>query len=136
MVSKRNQEILDCQNLELLSDLDKPTALSTLAAMEYSDILKLSYRQAIRLWAPLQRSRKGWKGSSAYVVATQPLDINAFKNRLSDLEDLWKEANKKGGSRYPSVEGSEYWYKARTQGSPDFIFSEDGTDLQWVGVGT
>jgi hypothetical protein len=136
-------------SLDSLSDLDKGTALAPLAAMKYSDIIHLSYRQALRLWVPLNREE--CSADRLRHIAALPPTIGSLRMRLEDLEDCWARYHNIAGQRpdrhkYPSIFYNQVWNDARTSkselvvntlskaietGSPDFIYA-DG-DLVYVG---
>ena len=120
-----------------LSDLDHKTALAALTAMEYSDIIHLSYRQAIRLWIPLSKTE--WYVKTLRSYLDRKLDPHTLSFCLEHLEDYWLEHHCKGYSNvYPPILDNEVWrkqiYQMGVATLPDFIYSEDGTDLQWVGA--
>jgi hypothetical protein len=139
-------------SLDSLSDLDKKTAIATLAAMKYSDIIQLSYRAALRLWLPLNRGK--YRADQLRCVATIPPNISSLRLRVEDLEDRWAEHHRIAGGRrpdshkYPSIFYNQVWNDARGEEhrnsdgsvdienrckSLDFIYSDDG-DLRWVGT--
>jgi hypothetical protein len=138
-------------SLDSLSDLDKKTALAILTAMRYSDIIQLSYREALRLWVPLNRGK--CRADRLRHTAAIPPNIGTLRMRIEELEDCWAEYRHIAGTRhdnheYPSIFYNQVWNDARGEEhrnndgsvdienrckSPEFIYSDDG-DLRWVGT--
>jgi hypothetical protein len=146
--------------IDSLSDLDPKTALATLAAMEYSDIIHLSYRQALRLWVAVPSIRRKTYADRMRQVAAREPRVEWLKEVINDLEYAKRYTRDSKGwfteeTELPSVLANKVWAAAATEEkhdhlkiggncdsglsfesktkNPDFIYSEDGTDLQWVG---
>jgi hypothetical protein len=143
-----------------LSDLDPKTALATLAAMEYSDIIHLSYRQAVRLWVAVPSIRRKTYADEMRQVAARKPRVEWLMRLIDELEyarrytpdskgwfteeiDLpsvlankaWAAAVDEEQGDHMAIGGNCDWgrpFNSKTK-SPDFIYSEDGTDLKWVG---
>lgn len=155
---------LKTPTINSLSDLDPKTALETLAAMEYSDIIHLSYRQALRLWVAVPSIRRKTPADRMRQVAALNPRVQVWKELINDLEDakqlhtrslqsrltrrielpsvltneVFKAAADEEKADHMSIGGNCDWgrpFDSQTT-STDFIYSADKTDLQWVGVGT